>query len=1153
MKNRPIELYNSITKENGFSVLFLGSNTQYNETMQNIYNMHWNSVVTTFDLNDNPLGITAEKLNDIENYRKVNCIRIGVDVENRKNLFNKKKLIAISVDSCLTEKKLRYITVFDNYLNDLCNKLVFDGTLVVDGITVDEYDKLDINRHIWDLHKGNVFFFRCSEELKDRIINDLGEEEAETFSFFSEGVEEYLEEYLEADDEFEYDEDSASDFVYYFSGGKRRSFEKRKLIDSSGIINLISTDDINGKKVAPFLSEQYFYAFIKDSKNAPQWYAYENELTIKRDIEAALLKKVKIWLTNPGAVDKKKKERKQRILCVSGQSCSGKSVTIAKTAFEIFKEQEFPVVYIDKRTDFSYTSEHDPKTLQTYTKNENLRMLCELLDRLKDDGAKSVLLVWDISAYYNDMRKYVELANSLESRNVNFTLLCSSYTLKEDFLKNEFPEVSCMPLPVLLSEEELSEAAKIFRKKANMPREQIDRLMKVAGSSDTKSNLLELIYFLYSSARDALALGIKKEAWVESQYVFEDLLRKNLEDKDFARMLGERILRKNIELSCEKAEDDQEEPKTETNNIISMVNLLAFCTKINRSVPLMLVLNCFGLMISDINKLSMHNVIDYVSDNNGDIRLSIRSRLEAEMLLGDSADDIRKIVDLIGELIEKINPYSDDNVLLLRDILFNIGPNSKDAELKEQFAPYLETILEYLKDFRENGGDPRITLQEITITREHYWRLYGEHKINCDELKSAITRSIKIGRDTADGMMVDRSLKYKILGEVAQQKMLPSDPSEKISFDGLLMDLSPADLREVMKNMIEAIQYEPDNTYYYVNWMKAAGLLLSNEKISKDEKQEIMEAVFYIDSSLNESHTAVKETTHYQGVYANTRNLIDGEGEDSLKKQIERGVSAAGYVLAFKKMGDKLTKKLYPYYGEERLTADEIELLNGICKDCLVRFAEVKKDKMCFKLLLKIKKCVFNGGNWQNYQRNSYKNDNAGTTSVSAGNWNELCRLCTSYYNSFVMDEPYIRDSYDEIYLLALASAQAELYTSNNTETIFAKAIRLLQTIRNDRNIFERQIEGKMDSRQFLCDEQGRIVLFAGQTTKKKNLTQLWVKLDGMRDPVFANINDLRLQNDTVSENMRDYFAISFGYMGLKAHRFDNKATVRFGNLGRAE
>ena len=52
---------------------------------------------------------------------------------------------------------------------------------------------------------------------------------------------------------------------------------------------------------------------------------------------------------------------------------------------------------------------------------------------------------------------------------------------------------------------------------------------------------------------------------------------------------------------------------------------------------------------------------------------------------------------------------------------------------------------------------------------------------------------------------------------------------------------------------------------------------------------------------------------------------------------------------------------------------------------------------------------------------------------------------------------------------------------------------------------------------------------------------------------MLLSINSLKLKNDEIGEGARSYFAVSFGYMGLKAHRFDNKATVRYGDLGRVE
>lgn len=1150
MLNESIELYNNLTNENGFSALFIGKESQYNEGVQRIYNMHWNSVVTTFDLNSELTKIKAEMFDAIENYRKVNCIGI-VDAEKRKNLFNKKKLIAFSVELCLTSQRLRYISIFDTYLKNLCDKLAIGGTLIVDGFTVDEYEKLDLNRHIWKFQKGTIFFFRCSDELRVKILADLGNPQSESVLFFSEGVEEYLADYLEDDNDSEYVTDSFSNVVYYYSSGKRRFFEKRKLIDGSGLFDLISTDEIDGKKFAPFLAEQYFYSFVIDSKNAPQWYAYENELTIKRNLEEDLLRKVRSWLNNPGAISKKKKERKQRIICVSGQSCSGKSVSIAKIAFQIFKEHEYPVVFIDRHADFSYNSERDPETQQTYTKSENLSIFYDFLDRLKDDGAKSVLLIWDLSAYYNDMKKYVDLARNLESRNINFTLLCSSYEFRNSFnISQVFPEVAFMLLPAALGKEEMSIAQSVLRNKANMPKNEVDKVMEFANAPGAQGNLLELIFFAFKGAREAMALGIKNEAWIESRDLFERLLkdRDSLGNTDLTREYEKRIIKSSLEVAFEKAGYNWSSDKIKQNNIYRLIYLLSFCTQLNRGVPVMLALDSCDLDVSCISLLSELNIIDFITDDSSDIKLYIRSRIEADILLDDSEAETLMIVDLVGDLIGIINPHSNESVLLLRDILFDIGPNSNDEELKERFNPHLKTILGFLADFRESGGDPRITLQEITITREYYCGLYRTNQINSEEFKNALARSIEIGEKTADDRMIDRSLKYKIKGEVSQQKMLALDPNCEVSFDGLLMDLSSVDLRGIMTDMSEAIQYEPDNAYYYVDWMKAALLLLSNSRISREERFKIMEEVLHLDANLNEEHTEVKEKEHYIKVFVCIRDLIDQEGDQYLKDQIAHGVPAAGFVLAFKEMGSETAAKLYSSYDEERLSENEIKTLNRICTECLERFADM--DKKCNKLLIRIKKCVFNGGSWQNYQHNNFKDNAAGTTAISEADWKELYNLCNRYYKTHVEGFPYIRDSYNEIFLLALASAQVNLYTADSVERLFADAVQLLKRIRDDRRIKEHQVEGRMDSRQFLCDEHGRIVLLPGQATKKDN-THLPIKLDGMRKTVFANISDLNLQGDTINEGMRDYFAVSFGYMGLKAHRFDNRETVKFNDLGR--
>ena len=869
MRNERLELYNSLTNDNRFNVLFIGKNSQYNDMVQRVYNLHWNSIVTTFDLEENECGISANQFNELESYRKVFAIGIE-DSENRKNLFNKKKLTPISVVSCIEKKQAIYKRYFNKYLDKLHDKLSVGGTLIVDGFTTEEYEKLNLDEYISDLGTDIVYFYRSNEALRKCVLDSMDDEGHSYVRFYSEGIEEYLSEYLGKNDDIDYydiEESFLRNEVYYFSNGQQRSFEKKKLIDSSGLLQLISTDDIDEKKISSLWEEQYFYSFIKESKNAPQWYAYENNLTIERTMEKDLLKRVRSWLRNPGEMNKRKKERKNRILCVSGQSCSGKSVSIAKVAFQIFKEHEFPVVFIDKHADFSYTSEYDTEKQEYYTQNKNLKCLYEVLDKLKEDGANSILLVWDLSAYYNDMTKYIDLANALINRNVNFTLLCSSYEFTEKTFSYIFPEVSPMSLAVFLDENEKDNARQLLRNKANMRKEQVETIVKLS----SQDNLLELIYFTFRGVKDSMAAGIRTEALIQSTETSE-LINRNGDDTSrmsIVRIAEEKQVKTAMQEAFEKAGLLVESKSIEKNNVNDLITLLSFCTKLNKGVPIMLALHSCDLDVSNLDLLLNLNVVDFVSNDNSDILLYIRSRIEAEILLKDNEEDTKNIVSLIGKLINQIDSSSsDDVVFLIRDILIDIGPNRKDENLKDQFSDYLGEILEYLEECRENGGDPRIVLQELTITREYYWNLYKKDVIEQYLFTDALRKSISIGEKIADNKTLDKSLKYKIIGEISHQKMLTED-SEDITCEGLFFNLSVYDLKSIMDNMGEAIQYEPDNSYYYVYWVKAALLLLDNQNVSSDEKNEILEKALFLDEGLNEEHTNVKNTiylTHFNKI-----------------------------------------------------------------------------------------------------------------------------------------------------------------------------------------------------------------------------------------------------------------------------------------------
>ena len=285
------------------------------------------------------------------------------------------------------------------------------------------------------------------------------------------------------------------------------------------------------------------------------------------------------------------------------------------------------------------------------------------------------------------------------------------------------------------------------------------------------------------------------------------------------------------------------------------------------------------------------------------------------------------------------------------------------------------------------------------------------------------------------------------------------------------------------------------------------------------------------------------------GIYNKILEKTKSADSEYLKKQIIRGNSAAGYVLAFKEMGKELVKKLSVMEENDSFSESELDLLNKVCEKYLIRFADT--DKKCCKLLIKIKKCVFNGRCWQNYQRRLFVQESkfAGITSITKENWSELYRICGLYFENYVKGIDYIRDSYNEIYLLALASAQSKLYANKSAEEIFSEALTDLRIIDNDKNLKERQIEGRMDSRQFLCDEMGRIILFSGHATRKNN-KKLPVMIDGKKEAVFANISDLNLKNDTIDEGMQSDFAISFSYRTIKAYRFDSKETIKYSDLG---
>jgi hypothetical protein len=428
-----------------------------------------------------------------------------------------------------------------------------------------------------------------------------------------------------------------------------------------------------------------FRNFLASADGPPQWASFAREFAFRRHFQKDFSKIVKERLSRRALSDVP--------IILHGQTGTGKTVALGSLAYEVALQREYPVLYIERRSQKPVYSDID--------------RFCQWSE---DAGAQAALIIWDGMMQQED---YSEFLRHLSSRGRKVVLVGSSYRLTEHLKENT------VEAPAQLSESELSEFGEFLSGFHPSFRD----FVKSAGPRLDQTFLVAL-YRILPSTRMAIRTGVASEIGHA-----EELLRKKAAETQVvsrAPTILEEQLRKAGWVGGEQL--FSETTKTVGGEILTDIQdftcLVMVPGRFGLRVPLELLLRTLGRKdkLRIVKLFEGIDIIRWFEDEVGNIEVGPRNALEARLVVDSRLGGPNSEVEFIRRLLLEIHDQSavqtdGREVTFGVELLRAIGPK---GESKDFFSPYFKDVADALKELREERGveNPRLMLQEANLLRE---------------------------------------------------------------------------------------------------------------------------------------------------------------------------------------------------------------------------------------------------------------------------------------------------------------------------------------------------------------------------------------------------------------------------------------------------
>lgn len=930
-------------------------------------------------------------------------------------------------------------------------------------------------------------------------------------------------------DNMEYDFDADIDVQYVeetnhiinenslYINGIVHLFDKMDFFSVKRFARILNLAEVMEHDIPSYLFQNYFYAFIKNSVYEPQWYGYKYGFNLERNFENELYEKVKSALEKP-YMDSKKP------LLVTGQTGCGKSVALANLAYKVFRDKNYPIIYINNMDiDFSPNIIFS-KGKRDYKNSPQLIALDTLIHKFEEKDAKNILLIWDGSAYIRDREKYRSLYNTLKNkRGHNIVFVGSAYeTQEEDDLYNQyFDKINANS--VFCGEGEKSELAKLqvlLNEKAKLEREQINTICGLIEKDNKKyNNVMSLFYYLFYDVRVNLEKGVQREA----EKSLTDVLERTQSLETFTSAIGELMIKAGFSLTNS---DDISGSESQSVDIRKFLICVAICSQYSLSMPSRMAFSIINVQDSEVvQKILRIPFFEYIDEYENDYCIKVRTKLEAELLLKAYHITPEKEVEYVAEMIESIEDSDYYNqiseVSLITNLLYRMGPNSGDTSVLHKYDKLYLTIVKALKKVREEKRiiNPSLGLQEITYMREYC--LSNNIEIAEAERVSLLKEAISIG-DELLGIFsrtdYDLPVRDALTIEVANSRY------RLCLLDSIyIMKESTHALQDAM----EVISRNPDNIYAYHAYLEI-GILKYHNSQSDSDKITVLADMCDVVDRIREENGLISANKYFIEPADRIYSLLGKSENEKYFEELVKEKNYAGIYLKAKKMLEEAGIK---DFREATYTKEQICVMEKVCEELLENedYLEITAySYQCQYLLLKIKWIIYNGVPM------FHPSENRKFTRMTEEQWKNIQRISEHYILTFVNNnivEP--NNGYSVMYILALCYAQLNDFES---------CMKLVSKLRNDTEWFG--YDNRSRIKHYLCDSEGKPLYFVGSFTidTDPNEERGYVKIDKIKQEWNNYRNGLYFHKHNIrgikieSGGTSNYFQLGLAYMGFSVY-----------------
>lgn len=534
-----------------------------------------------------------------------------------------------------TDFDFEYKNILKKYLKDQQNDLVIYGFS----------EEMDAGSELYEAIESIIQDSTVSGNITF-IDSDICSDNREALE--SLGVTVFTEPYLEMLEEYGYDYDEDSDGSelddeqnkkdFFYSNQKRVWIDRAKIPGKLSQIEILTDgfvyhEDPKGRLAMKDAFEKYLcperYAF-------PKWYGYfeDKGFYIPRAADDKLYKKV---------IKALEKGTDAPIILCGAPSC-GKTVTAGALAYRIYKEHQYPVVFI--RAD----DKGEPAA-------ENLNKFLLYL-KTKSEDEQPVLIIWDLSSVNQGKKEIKDAADDLQCAlrdncGRRFVLLCTAYEYEK------VAERNMITLDRSLKDEEktafldkLGELEENLRKLRIEEGGEIKRIIdKYRSESDL--DIAIMFYDMKTEFVSFFAEGLQIEQTVMADYIFDKLnaQRTRVFDRLIQLYMAETRTKYNDEEAQKETIDSEIRLQLEEFNLCIALFGLA-----DLKAPSSLALSFFpGINLQGISYIPW--IQQKYLDDSYEAFFCFRNNLEAELFVSNyfSQDDKSgREAEIIFSMIERI-------------------------------------------------------------------------------------------------------------------------------------------------------------------------------------------------------------------------------------------------------------------------------------------------------------------------------------------------------------------------------------------------------------------------------------------------------------------------------------------------------------------